>query len=319
MIDKLTKFARVFASDVDFKFLISKAMEFMMALDEECQEDRMACTVKPMCDKRRWLSILIKAGVPKNQVPPFCYELQQKIMTRSLNKEKYFYEPEDCAIYLDDFFLLMPHESPSKLIRMLENEAYDSLSWKIETFFRKKFKKVIDLDMGESLILLADDIMWYFDYLDRYVILNLHGERFLNQSSLLATLKLLNRYNKLKVRIFEKSEENWLLDLVLFRISSAEIGQDDAFKKLLADEIGKIAKLTKDINFKIEENQAHLLITINAFCGITESIYSAEPVTYGEIQTIYNKLVKIKNNINNWVKENYADTHIAPNQVIKDS
>ena len=304
MIDKLVRYARIFASKSDFKFLLEKAAEFMFDLDKTCQDDRMTCTVRPLCEKRRWLSLLVKAGANMDALPGFCYELQQKIVERTLNQEKYFYDPEDCALFLDDFFLKVKKFSPSKLARLLENEEYDDLAWHIESFLRSKFSRVASLNLGEVLIILADDHLWFFDFLDKYVIMNLNDERISNQANLLSLVKLFNKHYKHEVKVFESSAEEWVLDAVLFEITSPGVAQDESLKKVLAEEIGKMAKLAKSVNFKIEENKARLLMRINAFCGFPETMYSVEPVAYGEVLRLYLAFTELKKKMHEWVSEN---------------
>lgn len=304
MIDKIVRYARIFASKSDFKFLMEKTAEYMKDLDKTCQDDRMTCTVRPLCEKRKWLSFIIKSGVPIQQLPRFCYELQQKIVERTLNKEKYFYEPEDCALYLDDFLLKVSQFSTTKLARMLENEEYDELSWSIESFLRSKFNKVASLNLGEVLVVLADDRLWYFDYLDKYIIMHVNDERIANQANLLSLLKVFNKYYKHDAKIFENAPEEWLLDVVLFDITSPDVAQDEGLKKLLTEEISKLAKLARSVSFKIEDGKARLVVKVNAFCGFPETIYAVEPITYGEILRLYLALAETKRKTGDWATAN---------------
>jgi hypothetical protein len=304
MEEKLGRFARVFASKPDFTLLVQKAAERMLDLDKECQDDRMTCTVRPLCEKRRWLSILIKAGAPQNVIPKFCYELQQKIVDRSLKKEKYFYEPEDCAIYLDEFFLLVSQSSPYKLAKMLDNSDYEDLTWTLESFFRSRFNRVMSLNLEENLIIIADDVLWYIDYIDKYVILNINDERIFSQATLLSLLKFFSRYYKIDLKIFESAPELWILDMVLFDITNPDIAQNESLKVFLAEAIGKLTRVVKETSFKIEENKAHLLVKINAFCGIPESLYAIEPVTFGEVKRAFIGLADFKKRMDNWVSTN---------------
>lgn len=237
-------------------------------------------------------------------IPKFCYELQQKIVDRALKKEKYFYEPEDCAIFLDEFFLLVSQSSPYKLAKMLENDEYEDLTWTIESFFRSRFNRVMSLNLEENVVIIADDVIWFIDYIDKFVILNINDERIYSQATLLSILKFFSRYYKIEIKIFESSPESWILDLVLFDIKSTDISQNESLKAFLADEIGKLTKVVKEVNFKIEENKAHLLVKINAFCGIPESLYSVEPATYGEVRRAYLGLTEFKKKMDAWVASN---------------
>jgi len=302
--EKLNRFARIFASKSDFTFLTQKAAEQMAELDKECQDDRMTCTVRPLCEKRRWLSILIKSGAPLSMIPKFCYELQQKIVDRALKKEKYFYEPEDCAIYLDEFFLLVSQSSPYKLAKMLDNSEYEDITFTLETFFRSRFNRVMALNLEENLIIMADDTIWYIDYIDKYVILNINDERLFNQATLLSLLKFFSRYYKIEIKIFESSPESWIIDIILFDITSPDVAQNESLKAFLAEAIGKLTRLVKEVNFKIEESKAHLLVKINSFCGIPESLYAVEPVTYGEAKRAFLGLVEFKKKMDDWVLSN---------------
>ncbi|MHA1683224.1 MAG: hypothetical protein ACTSUE_19960 [Promethearchaeota archaeon] len=306
MTDNLFKYLKIFASRSDFEFIIEKASKYMFALDEECQEDRMNCTVRPMCDKRRWLSLLIKSGMPEKYIPRFCYELQVKIVHRSLLKEKYFYEPEDCAIYLDDFLPFISQGRHFALVKMLENEEFDGISWKIRTYFRLNFNKVLSLDLGEYLLVYADDLLWFVDYIGNYIIFNVQDERIISQSTLLAFIKLLNRYYKREIKIFENAPELWILDVLLFEIENPDVAQNTSFKSFLAESIGKIAKYTRDVKFKIDGSEAHLLVTINAFCDVPKSIYSVDPVSFGEIINLYRLLNEFQKNMGEWVKKNIS-------------
>ncbi|MFX0101901.1 MAG: hypothetical protein ACFFCS_20215 [Candidatus Hodarchaeota archaeon] len=303
MIEKLVKYLETRASGSDFKFIVEKAITYMQALDDECQSDRMTCTVRPMCKKRRWLSLLIKAGVPRDLIPQFCYERQIQAVQSFLSKERYFYEPEDCTIYLKDFLEQISQDSSYYLTKLLESEDYDEVSWEIEFFLRKKFNRVRVLNLGESMIAMTDYTLWYFNYPSGYVILNLMDEKIANQELLLALLKFLNRYCKLDVKIYKKTQESWILDLFLFEILKPEFSQKESLKSFLAEEIGKLAEKVKDVNFKIEDKIAHLLINIKAYCGIVETNSLIEPVTFGEINGIYRKLRVFQLNMENWYME----------------
>ncbi|MFX1601973.1 MAG: hypothetical protein ACFFCK_00710 [Promethearchaeota archaeon] len=52
------------------------AEEFFELLEqkcEECQEDRLGCTVRPACRDRNFLNMLIELGVDPEDLPSFCY------------------------------------------------------------------------------------------------------------------------------------------------------------------------------------------------------------------------------------------------------
>jgi len=87
-------------------------------------------------------------------------------------------------------------------------------------------------------------------------------------------------------------------------VKSPDFSQTESLKGFLAEGIGKLTRHVKEVNFKIEELKAHLLVKINAFCGIPESLYAIEPVTYGEAKRTFLGLVEFKKKMDDWVSTN---------------
>ena len=54
---------------------------------EECQIDRIQCTLTPLCNRRFLLKLRIKNLLPLDDLPTFCYSVQ-KILYCVISEEK---------------------------------------------------------------------------------------------------------------------------------------------------------------------------------------------------------------------------------------
>ncbi|MHA1697667.1 MAG: hypothetical protein ACTSWN_02375 [Promethearchaeota archaeon] len=294
LMEKLLHYMKFYASKSELKFLTNSVARHLLDLDIRCQDDPMMCAVHPLCEKRRWLTILIKSGAPFEKIPQFCYRQQVNIFKSFINHEKYFYEPVDCAMYLDDFYTVVMGKSSYNFSQMMDNDEYEEITWQIVLHLKSRFNRVLHYDLGESVIIITDETVWLFDYIGNYVLLNVMDEYIYSQESLYSIIKLFNRYYKLDTRVLKKTSDEWILDMVLFEIHSAEISQNQTLKDFLADEISTMAREIRAVNFKIEDNKAHLLVKINAYCGMPWGLYTFEPVTIGDIKKVFKYLSAFK-------------------------
>ena len=70
---------------------------------EECQIDRIACTLTPMCTRRFLLKLRIKNNLTIDDLPQFCYNVQKNMLYRDFYEKTVVYKPFDAYLYLVDF------------------------------------------------------------------------------------------------------------------------------------------------------------------------------------------------------------------------
>ena len=49
---------------------------------EECERDRIACTLQPKCSRRFLLKLMIKGGLTIEDLPKFCYSVHKGVNER---------------------------------------------------------------------------------------------------------------------------------------------------------------------------------------------------------------------------------------------
>jgi len=95
-------------------------MEHFKTKCQECQRDRMVCSLSPMCFRRHYMNLLIKAGAEFEELPPFCYSQQLSNIQRFLQKKRTLYPATDSIIYLRDFLKLAFEADSKQLLKFFE-------------------------------------------------------------------------------------------------------------------------------------------------------------------------------------------------------
>ena len=85
----------------------------------ECQIDRVSCTMSPMCSRRFLLKLRIQSGLPREDLPLFCYDILKKSIIRDFQGKSVIYKPFDAHVYLVDFLDIFFHGDYRKLNKFL--------------------------------------------------------------------------------------------------------------------------------------------------------------------------------------------------------
>ena len=92
---------------------------------EECQIDRIACTLTPMCTRRFLLKLRIKNGLTVDDLPKFCYSVQKNILHRDFYGKTVVYKPFDAYLYQVDFLDVFFHGDYRKLNKFISFRKWE--------------------------------------------------------------------------------------------------------------------------------------------------------------------------------------------------
>lgn len=102
---------------------------------EECQIDRIACTLQPKCSRRFLLKLRIKNYLAIENLPKFCYSVQKGVIQREFRNKTVVYKPFDSYIFLVDFLDIFFHGDFRKLNKFISlsnwKEAFEILDDRI--------------------------------------------------------------------------------------------------------------------------------------------------------------------------------------------
>ena len=90
---------------------------------DECQIDRISCTITPMCYRRFLLKLRIKNGLPIEDLPQFCYSVHKGVIEREYRNKTVVYRPFDSYLYLVDFLDIFFHGDYRRLNRYISKKT----------------------------------------------------------------------------------------------------------------------------------------------------------------------------------------------------
>lgn len=143
------------------KFILGQLIDNMEKLCEECQADRLRCTFDPMCEDRRWLSLLIEVGVPRRFWPKFCFSRRSEEIKNLLSRKSTPTPLIDAKFPLSDFLKLFLKDMRGKVtLENIDNYVAELVEFlkkkweKVDTLTLSSKKRVIILDVHRSVLIL---------------------------------------------------------------------------------------------------------------------------------------------------------------------
>ena len=91
---------------------------------EECQIDRIQCTLTPLCTRRFLLKLRLMNGLTIDDQPKFCYSVHKGIVQRDFLNKTVVYKPNDAYLYLIDFLDVFFHGDYRKLNKFLSKRDF---------------------------------------------------------------------------------------------------------------------------------------------------------------------------------------------------
>ncbi len=156
---------------------------------KECQVDRIACTLNPMCTKRFLLKLRIKNRLGMEDLPKFCYSVHKGVVERYFKGKTVVYRPNDSFLYLIDFLDIYFHENYRRLNKFLTFKNWDE----VDKIFKEKIKsgENIHYHRTDNYVLIIYNEYLHIIYLNEaYVICNANRERITSLELIEGVLKL---------------------------------------------------------------------------------------------------------------------------------
>lgn len=167
---------------------------------KECQVDRIACTLTPMCSRRFLLKLRIKNGLGMDDLPKFCYSVHKGIVEREFRGKTVVYRPSDSYIFLIDFLDIFFHGDYRKLNKFISFKNWDD-AFKI---FDERIRN------GENFQYYKTDKYLIINYEDRlhiiflekgYVLANANRDNIPDLESIKGILELYSKISFPEIRI----------------------------------------------------------------------------------------------------------------------
>ncbi len=267
---------------------------------EECQIDRILCTLTPQCTRRFLLKLRIKNGLTEDDLPKFCYSVLKSTVQREFLEKTVVYRPTDVYLFLIDFLDIFFHGDYRKLNKFLSFKSWDEA------------KKILDSRIEESkenfqyhltdnyFIFKFEDKLHIFFINKNYVLINATREE-------IASLELLKGLCELFIRTYNL---NFLVDLepskyisIKTVISNFIISSIDAYSNVKKDQkatgdsiwdnfpqlIDLLSIISNEIHLHFDEDfnlEIELFVKLETNVSIN---FERVPLMYKDIKTMFDQ------------------------------
>jgi hypothetical protein len=162
---------------------------------EECQPDRIACTLQPKCSRRHLLKLRIKSGLNLEDLPKFCYSVHKGVVERFFRNKTVIYRPFDAYLYLIDFLDIFFHGDYRKLNKFISLNKLGDAFKIFDDRIHNRNEKFDYLRTDNYLIFKYEDRIHIVYLNEKYVLCNATREN-------ITSLELLNGICQLYASIY---------------------------------------------------------------------------------------------------------------------
>jgi len=145
---------------------------------EECQIDRIQCTLSPLCEKRHLLKLRIKSGLNIDDLPKFCYTVHKGVIERYFRNKTIIYRPYDAYLYLIDFLDVFFHGDYRKLNKFISFNKWEDIFKIFEDRIHNRDETFNYLKTDNYLIFKFEDRIHVIFLNEKYVLCNANRENF---------------------------------------------------------------------------------------------------------------------------------------------
>ena len=187
--------------------LAKEIIELYEARCTDCQEDRLGCTVRPACENRNFLNLLIELGVEPQDLPSFCYK-QYLDQIRRYILEKKGRGMNDRRLPIKD------------LLSTLRVSSIRHFT----TRFGKIWSNFSVVRENDIMLVAGDDLSFHFDFSHGVVILNPTHQSIQNFEVFKLYVALLSEYYKLETVASDLTLNWWN---VIITLPGSDVGQSN--------------------------------------------------------------------------------------------
>jgi hypothetical protein len=180
------------------KQLAKEIIELYEERCRDCQEDRLGCTVRPACENRNFLNLLIELGVEPQDLPSFCYT-QYLDQVRRFILEKKGRGMNDRRLPIKD------------LLSTLRASSIRHFT----TRFGKIWSNFSVVREGDIMLVAGDDLLFHFDFSRGIVILNPTHRHIRTFDTFKLYVELFSEFHKIDTKVTDMTLNWWSVGITL--------------------------------------------------------------------------------------------------------
>ncbi len=271
---------------------------------EECQIDRIQCTLTPLCTRRFLLKLRIKNDLKLEDLPKFCYSVHKGVVERFFRNKTVVYRPYDAFLYLIDFLDVFFHGDYRKLNKYVSfknwNEAFKIFDDRIQNR-NEKFEYLLT---DNYLVFKFGDKIHVIFLNEQYVLCNANRENIPDLELIQGVCKLYSGIYFPEVKMRQEHSKHVEITVkvpydVLSKISTEPSIKNDSkadhyFWNTFWEDLNALTQYCDEINLQMDINQ-NLEITL--YLSTETNVYDEEenpvPLRFRDLRLILNFINRI--------------------------
>jgi hypothetical protein len=274
---------------------------------QECQVDRIACTLTPMCSRRFLLKLRIINGLGIDDLPKFCYSVHKGVVEREFRGKTVIYKPYDSYLYLIDFLDIYFHGDYRKLNKFISfknwEEAFEILDRRISKGEKFNYLKI------DNYIILKFEERTHIIFIDQnYVICNANREDIPSLELIKGICELNSKINfpEIDIKLIPSQFVELKMKLpndVISKVKNeddfendAKTTRDEYFWEKFPEEIATLTDYCKEIHMEMNRNKDLVIkLYVGTEINYKDKVGHQDPLRYRDLKSILEFVNKIYN------------------------
>jgi hypothetical protein len=271
---------------------------------DECERDRIVCTLTPLCSRRFLLKLRIKNGLSIEDLPQFCYSVHKGVIERDFRNKTVVYKPYDTYLYLIDFLDVFFHGEYRKLNKYISFENWEEA----KKIFNDRIK-----NRNENFTYLLTDNYFIFKFEDKihvmfleekFVLCNANREKIHSLDLLFGICNLYAEQFFPEINLTQRSPNNVDITVKIPYDVLTKIGDkpstennskvDDYFWNKFWEDLNSLTQYCDEMHLQMDKNQ-NLEITLSL--SLLTSFVSEEgervPLRFRDLRLILSFITRI--------------------------
>jgi len=271
---------------------------------EECQIDRIQCTLAGLCNKRHLLKLRIKSGLPIDDLPKFCYSVHKGVVERFFRNKTVIYRPFDAYLYLIDFLDVFFHGDYRKLNKFISFNKWEQAFEIFDDRIHNRNEKFDYLKIDNYLIFKFGDRIHVVFLDEKYVLCNANRENIMSLELLNAICQLYAEiyFPEVKLTFIPSKHVEISLKVpyeILTKVSQKPLEDNDSkvdqyFWNTFWEDLNSLTQYCDQISLHEDLNQN---LEINLHISLLTNNYTEEgnktKLRYRDLRSIFNFATKI--------------------------
>lgn len=232
---------------------------------EECQIDRIQCTLTPLCSRRFLLKLRIKNKLKLDDLPKFCYSVHKGVVERFFRNKTIVYRPYDAYLYLIDFVDVFFHGDYRKLNKFVSFKNWEEAFKIFDDRIHNRNEKFDYLLTENYLVFKFEDRIHVIFLNELYVLCNANRENIPDLELLQGVCKLYSGINfpEVKLRLRQSKHVEIAVKVpfdVLDEISTEpsinnDSKADNYFWNTFWEDLNALTQYCDEIHLQMDKNQ----------------------------------------------------------------